>query len=69
MAKLVVAKIRPGPSDGAKAQTVRDSSGKAHRVRIVDVNSDTFGNDLLSVFQANVARARRQNRQLSVAAE
>jgi hypothetical protein len=69
MTKLVVAKIKQGPSDGAKAQTVRDSSGKTHRVRIVDVNSDTFGDDLLSVFRANVSRARRQNRQLPVAAE
>ncbi|MBB5685839.1 hypothetical protein [Sphingobium boeckii] len=69
MTKVVLAKIEHNAPDAAKAQTVRDSRGKAHRVRVVDVNSDRFGDDLLSVFRANVSRARKQNRQLPVAAE
>ena len=69
MTKLTIAKIESRTPAPAKAQTVRDSAGKAHRVRVVDVNSASFGDDLLAVIKANVTRARKQNRELPVAAE
>src|SRR3546814_5540199 len=42
MAKLRIAKIRDSGSSEVTTRTVRDSSGKAHRVRVIDVNSKTF---------------------------
>ncbi|API59149.1 hypothetical protein BSL82_07370 [Tardibacter chloracetimidivorans] len=69
MAKLRIAKIRDSGSSEVTTRTVRDSSGKAHRVRVIDVNSKTFSSDLLSVFKSNVSRERRKEKQLAIAAE
>lgn len=69
MAKLRIAKIKDGGSPEVTMRTVRDSEGKAHRVRVIDVNSKTFSSDLLSVFKSNVSRARREEKNLAIAAE
>src|SRR3546814_1452727 len=69
MGKLRIAKIRDSGSSEVTTRTVRDSSGKAHRVRVIDVNSKTFSSDLLSVFKSNVSRERRKEKQLAIAAE
>jgi hypothetical protein len=41
---------------------VRDAEGQVKTLRVLDVNSRTFGDDLQYVFSKNVARARRDNR-------
>lgn len=69
MAKLQIAKISAGKSSEVTMRTVRDSEGRSHRVRVIDVNSKTFSDDLLAVFKSNVSRARREGRKLAIAAE
>jgi hypothetical protein len=46
------------------AKRVRKADGKFVRVLSLDANSATFIDDLTTVFRRNVARARRENRQL-----
>lgn len=69
MAKLQIAKIVGGKPSEVAVRTVRDADGRVHRVRVIDVNSKTFSNDLLSVFRSNVSRARRESKKLAIAAE
>jgi hypothetical protein len=47
-----------------RAKRMRNSDGKLVRVLSLDANSATFIDDLTTVFQRNVAKARRENRQL-----
>jgi hypothetical protein len=47
-----------------REKRMRNSEGKFVRVLSLDANSATFIDDLTTVFQRNVARARRENRQL-----
>ena len=42
----------------------KDASGKYAHVTVLDANAATFGTDLLSVFKANVAKARKENKRL-----
>jgi hypothetical protein len=42
----------------------RNASGKYAQLTVLDANSATFGTDLLNVFRANVAKARRENKRL-----
>jgi hypothetical protein len=41
-----------------------NSQGRRVRVLFADVNSPTFDDDLLYVFQRNVAKARREDKKL-----
>jgi hypothetical protein len=41
---------------------MRTAEGKIERVLSVDANSDRFIEDLTTVFEKNVARARRENK-------
>ena len=43
---------------------VRDASGKAAHFFMIDANSPTFERDLTTVYKANVAAARSENRKL-----
>jgi hypothetical protein len=52
---------RPG---SVREKRVRNSEGEIVRVLSLDANSATFIDDLTTVFQKNVAKARRENRQL-----
>lgn len=47
-----------------REKRMRNSEGKLVRVLSLDANSATFIDDLTTIFQRNVARARRENRQL-----
>jgi hypothetical protein len=47
-----------------REKRMRNSDGKFVRVLSLDANSATFIDDLTMVFQRNVAKARRENRQL-----
>jgi hypothetical protein len=47
-----------------REKRVRNSQGELVRVLALDANSTTFIDDLTTVFQRNVARARRENLRL-----
>lgn len=60
---------RPKSRAAKKASSVREkrmrtADGKSVRVLSLDANSATFIDDLTTVFEKNVARARRENRRL-----
>lgn len=68
MADIVSAELKR-PRSGAKKSSVRekrmrDTEGRLIRVLSLDANSATFIDDLTTVFQKNVAKARRENKQL-----
>ena len=44
-----------------REKRLRNSQGELVRVLSLDANSTTFIDDLTTVFQRNVARARREN--------
>jgi len=52
-----------------REKRVLDSEGKSVRVLSIDANSPTFIDDLTLLFQKNVARLRRKNRDLLKAVE
>jgi hypothetical protein len=69
MAKVVIGKLNAPEKRhaGARAVTVkrvRDAEGQVKTLRSLDVSSRTFGDDLLYVFRKNVAKARRDNKQV-----
>ena len=72
MSKVVIVKAAvkhgtasPG-SASVGAKRVRDAaSGKLVTIRTLDGQSDTFGRDLTYVFTRNVAKARRENKQVT----
>jgi hypothetical protein len=47
-----------------REKRMRNSQGELVRVLSLDANSTTFIDDLTTVFQRNVARARRENLRL-----
>lgn len=74
MAKVVIKKFG-APKDGiggtaVKERRVRDAAtGKFKVVRTVDASSETIGRDLHYVFRRNVAKARRENKIVTGAAD
>ena len=44
---------------------MRDAAGQFRTVRTLDGQSKTFASDLTYVFARNVARARRENKQVT----
>lgn len=59
------AKARGAKKQGSVRQKLmRNSEGEFVRVLSLDANSPTFIEDLTTVFQKNVAKARRENREL-----
>ncbi len=58
-------KLRSGKKSGSvREKRMRNSEGKFVRVLSLDANSATFIDDLTTVFEKNVAKARRENKQL-----
>lgn len=58
-------KARPAKKAGSvHEKRMRNSAGKVVRVLSLDANSATFIDDLTTVFRKNVAKARRENKQL-----
>jgi transcriptional regulator with XRE-family HTH domain len=53
-----------GLPDAPARKRFKTSSGKYAEVRVLDANTATFGNDLLSVFRENVTKAREENQRL-----
>jgi hypothetical protein len=51
-------------SSSVREKRMRNSQGELVRVLSLDANSTTFIDDLTTVFQRNVARARRENLRL-----
>lgn len=43
---------------------VRDTAGQVKTLRVLDIGSETFGDDLQYVFGKNVAKARRDTKRL-----
>jgi len=75
MSKVVVAKIagkKIGTGKNASSVTekrVRDDAGNLLTIRTLDGRSKTFANDLTYVFTRNVAKARRENKQVTGATD
>jgi hypothetical protein len=71
MAKVVVLKLagaksrKAAKSASVGEKRVRDEAGQIRTLRTLDGQSKTFGNDLTYVFARNVARARRENKQVT----
>jgi hypothetical protein len=70
MVDIVVTELNRGrtgrrkKSGSVREKRMRTSEGKSVRVLTLDANSTTLIDDLTTVFERNVARARRENRQL-----
>jgi hypothetical protein len=70
MVDVVVANLKPTKARSGKAlssvreKRMRSPGGKLVRVLSLDANSATFIEDLTTVFEKNVAKARRENKQL-----
>jgi hypothetical protein len=70
MVDVVVANLkRTKAKSGKKSSSVREKrmrsgEGKLVRVLSLDANSATFIEDLTTVFERNVAKARRENKHL-----
>lgn len=76
MAKVVVLKLADAKNRKAATKSasvgekrVRDAAGQVRTVRTLDGQSETFGTDLTYVFARNVARARRENKQVTGAVD
>jgi hypothetical protein len=69
MTKHVAASLQ-SKSNGTRARTsvpekrVRDTAGQVKTLRVLDIGSGTFGDDLQYVFGKNVAKARRDNKRI-----
>ena len=65
VANLKRTKARSGKkSSSVREKRMRSGEGKLVRVLSLDANSATFIEDLTTVFERNVAKARRENRHL-----
>ena len=69
MVKVIVGKLNAPQRKRAAARSVtvkrvRDTEGRVKTLRTLDVGSRTFGDDLQYVFRKNVAKARRDNKQV-----
>ena len=68
--KLVVEDFKSGKRrrqrmhSSVRTKRLRTSDGRTVPVLTLDANSATFIDDLSTVFKRNVAKARRENRQL-----
>jgi hypothetical protein len=51
-------------ADLSARKRFKTSSGKYREVRVLDANTATFGDELLSVFEENVTKAREENQRL-----
>ena len=74
MPKVVVVKLRgtrkhSSEKSAGTEKRVRDASGKVRVIRTLDGKSKTFGKDLTYVFGRNVAKARRENKQVTGVAD
>lgn len=56
-----------GDHVGARKARVRDTAGRVTTLRVLDIGSRTFGDDLRYVFGKNVAKARRDNKRIMCA--
>lgn len=65
MADIVVADLKRGKSKkkagSVREKLLRNSDGKSVRVLSLDANSATFIDDLTTVFEKNVSKARSEN--------
>lgn len=66
MATKIVKGIDVGKPSRPRYRTAVGVDGKTVRIRVVDPNSPTFTADLLSMFKANVRRARAENKALGL---
>ena len=66
MTKVIVGKLAAPRRKGASVtlKRVRGAEGQVKTLHSLDVGSNTFGNDLQYVFRKNVAKARRDNKQI-----
>lgn len=68
MTKVVFASLKPSgsgkPSSAVTTKRIKIPDGVSVIVHTVDADAESFANDMSYVFRKNVARARRQNRQL-----
>lgn len=63
MADIVVRKIaQPKAGSAAEWRVVTAADGQKVRIRKLDAESETFGDDLTRAFRANVRKARKANR-------
>lgn len=76
MAKVVVAKLRrksareiAGKGVSAERRRVRDKDGDIRTIWALDGGSRTFDTDLTYVFGRNVAKARRENKEVTGATD
>ena len=58
------ARARNGHKPRAHEQRVRRPDGQVVRLVALDLHSKTFDDDLMNVFQRNIARERRENKRL-----
>lgn len=65
-----VKSTRTSKSVGVGVKRIRDgASGKLRTVRTLEGQSASFGDDLAYVFAKNVAKARRENKRVTGAAD
>jgi hypothetical protein len=64
IADLKRAKTRKSKAGSVRTKRIRNSEGKSVRVLSLDANSATFIDDLATVFEKNVAKARLENAKL-----
>lgn len=67
MTAIVIRRYEKPKKAGRKPKGVTErllttDTGETVRVRAIDANSPTFGDDFLYVFSRNVAAARRENK-------
>lgn len=55
---------KTGKAGSVRQKRMRTTDGEMVRVLALDANSKTFIEDLTTVFEKNVARARRENRRV-----
>jgi hypothetical protein len=68
MAHVVIADLKRAKArrkaGSVRSKRIRNSEGKSVRVLSLDANSATFIDDLTTVFEKNVAKARLENLKL-----
>ena len=55
---------RSGNTGSVRSKRLRTAAGKLVQVLALDANSATFIDDLTTVFEKNVAKARRDNKRM-----
>lgn len=63
MGKLVIKPLKLSKPAAVKVQRIRRADGKIATIHKLDAESPTFASDLSSVFEKNVAKARRKARE------